>query len=127
MGGIAGQFTKFEKVEIQSAQCTLGSGNTYWTITLKLKNTGTATATLTSIFINDAEVDAYDLLAPPPLDQEAATTMTTVTPNTIASGAIATINVYIDLDYGALSSGTTVNIKIHSAGGMDYPRLVELV
>jgi hypothetical protein len=38
--------------------------------------------------------------------------------------------VYIDDNYpeGApLTSGTTVNIKLHSAGGMDYIKLLELV
>jgi FlaG/FlaF family flagellin (archaellin) len=40
MGGIAGQYTKFEKVEIQSAVCT--NNGTFWTIEMKLKNTGTA-------------------------------------------------------------------------------------
>jgi hypothetical protein len=32
MGGIAGQYTKFEKVEIQSAICTVGAGSGNWTI-----------------------------------------------------------------------------------------------
>jgi hypothetical protein len=36
------------------------------------------------------------------------------------------INIYID-NYGFLSSGTTVNVKLHSAGGMDYIKLVELI
>jgi len=34
---------------------------------------------------------------------------------------------WINQGYAQLSSGTTVNIKIHSAGGMDYIKLVELV
>jgi hypothetical protein len=37
------------------------------------------------------------------------------------------INFYIDLGYSTLSAGTTINIKVHSAGGMDYIKLVELV
>ena len=50
MGGIAGQYTKFEKVEIQSAVCI--NNGTLWTITMKLKNTGTETSTLISAFVN---------------------------------------------------------------------------
>lgn len=123
MGGIAGGYTKFEKVEIQTAICTLSGGN--WTISMKLKNTGTATSTMIAAFINDAEVDQYG--QPGMVQNMWATNMTKST--TITSGQIITVNFYMDPGRvgSTLSSGTTVNIKIHSAGGMDYPRLVELV
>jgi hypothetical protein len=126
MGGIAGQYTKFEKVEIQSGVCSkLGAvGLEYWNITLTMKNTGTATATLVSAFINNVEVDGYNATAN--TDGEAHTSMTTST--TVTSGATFFVNIYIDYDnYLSLSSGTTVNIKVHSAGGMDYIKLIELV
>ncbi|MCW3988745.1 MAG: DUF4352 domain-containing protein [Candidatus Bathyarchaeota archaeon] len=123
MGGIAGQYTKFEKVEIQSAIVTkppTGSGN--WTIQLKVKNTGTATATLISAFVNNIEVSPYDITFA--LAGQIATNQTTST--SITSGGSFVINVYIN-NYSTLSSGTTVNIKLHSAGGMDYIKLVELI
>ena len=126
MGGIAGQYTKFEKVEIQSGVCAKqgATGSEYWNVTLTMKNTGTATATLVSAFINNIEVDGYN--ATGATDGEAHTSMTTST--TVASGATFYVNIYIDYDnYLSLSSGTTVNIKIHSAGGMDYIKLIELV
>ena len=126
MGGIAGQYTKFEKVEIQTAVCRkLGtSPNEYWNVTLKLKNTGTGTATLIGVFINNIEVDDYNATAY--VDDQAVTSM--LETETISSGSTTQINVLIDYDnYKTLSSGTTVNIKLHSAGGMDYPKLVELV
>ena len=127
MGGIAGQYTKFEKVEIQSAVCTklpIGGPDYYWNVTMKLKNTGTAAATLLSVFINDIEVTEYD--ADAEVDAKAVANMTSGV--TIGSGDVLVINIFIDYDnYLTLSSGTTVNIKIHSAGGMDYIKLVELV
>ena len=123
MGGIAGQYTKFEKVEIQSAVCTVGAGSGNWTIQLKVKNTGTATSTLISAFVNDIECSPYGVTVAGA--GECSTNMTTTT--SIASGAASVVNVYIDDTYASLSSGTTVNIKIHSAGGMDYIKLVELV
>ena len=123
MGGIAGQYTKFEKIEIQSALCTIGTGN--WTIEMKLKNSGTATATLIGAFVNDVEVDAYGVTIA--AAGETATNMTIATVTSIESGATEVIRLYIDDTYKSLSSGTTVNIKIHSAGGMDYIKLVELV
>jgi hypothetical protein len=121
MGGIAGQYTKFEKVEIQSTLCTINSAGN-WTVVMKLKNTGTATANLIGVFINDIEVNNY---ATGWVNAEWNTNMTSTEP--ITSGATKTIEVYIDADLPGttLSSGTTVNIKVHSAGGMDYIKLVE--
>lgn len=125
MGGIAGQYTKFEKVEIQNAACSISSGD--WTVTMKMKNTGTATASLIGAFINEKEVDTYGASA-----MQAgfwATNMTSPTPTTITSGQTVVITFYISHTKTGvtLSSGTTVNVRIHSAGGMDYVKLVELV
>ena len=138
MGGISSQYTKFEKVEIQSGICTWDPDLYNWNIALKMKNTGTATATLMGVFINDVEVDNYTLAVPP--DGQAVTDMGLTV--TLASGASTTINIHIDGqgdsgegtpkvpgdDYWqSVTSGTTINIKVHSAGGMDYIKLTELV
>jgi hypothetical protein len=122
MGGITSQYTTFEKVEIQSGVCIWNSTG-FWKITLKLKNSGTATSTLNSVFINDIEATTYGL------DTWAIDVVTTnmTTSTSITSGANALINIYVDLGYASLSAGTTVNIKVHSAGGMDYIKLLELV
>jgi len=52
--------------------------------------------------------------------------MTTTTAFSLQSGETDTISVWVGSTYATLSSGTTVNIKIHSAGGMDYIKLIEL-
>ena len=127
MGGIAGQYTKFEKIEIQSGVCKWDVTLDQWNVTLKLKNTGTATATLIGVFINEIEVDAY---TGQPANGNATTNMGET--HTIESGATSIISVYIDgpgtmPGWQSVTAGTTVNIKIHSAGGMDYPKLIELV
>jgi len=124
MGGIAGQYTKFEKVEIQTGICTYNSSDTVWQIQMKLKNTGTATSTMVAAFINDVEVQNYGQSGF--IANSTATDMDP-TATTITSGETYTINFWIELGYQNLSAGTTVNIKIHSAGGMDYIKLVELV
>ncbi len=123
MGGISSQYTQFEKVEIQSGVCTVDA-NGNWTIAMKLKNSGTATATMNSIFINDVELDTYDTVA---VGGEWTTDMTDT--YSIESGREMTINIYLSSAKSGtyLSSGTTVNIKVHSAGGMDYIKLIELV
>ncbi len=129
MSGISSQYTQFEKVEIQSGVCTVPTPpGDEWAIKIKLKNTGTSTATLNGLFINDLEVNTYAVSAAG--DTEAATNMTTSTQ--ITSGATKIIMVYIDgadgtTPWQTVSSGTTVNIKVHSAGGMDYIKLMELV
>ena len=123
MGGISSQYTKFEKVEIQSGVCSVDAeGN--WTVAMKLKNSGTATATLIAIFINDVEIDGYDNSSQPGLWTSSMTATYSLT-----SGMSGAINIYISSGKltSTLSPGTTVNIKVHSAGGMDYIKLVELV
>ena len=140
MGGITSQYTTFEKVEIQSGICIWNPATFNWEIALKLKNSGTATATLIGVFINDIEVDNYTLALPVNVNAQATTDMGLTV--TIASGASTTINIYIDgqgdsgesspavagTDYWqSVTAGTTINIKVHSAGGMDYIKLLELV
>ena len=130
MGGIAGQYTKFEQIEIQSAQCmknVTDPAHYFWNITMTLKNTGTRDATLISCFINEVEVDRYGVTSyAPAIDNDWATSMSTTT--YLTSGNSTVVYFYIDPDKAtaSLTSGTTVNIKIHSSGGMDYPKLVGL-
>ncbi len=133
MSGIAGQYTAFEKVEIQSGYATLGVGTgSGWTVTIELKNTGTATATLTSVFINDIPVTTYGMTepgdtTPPSIGTDLTGTSIPLTDGLpITSGSVDTVYVYIGPTYGTLSPGTTINIKLHSASGMDYIKLVKL-
>ncbi len=124
MSGISSSYTKFEKVEIQSAQVV--KNGTFWKITLSLKNSGSATATLNNVYVND-QVATYGVA------MVAATLVAdvgSVNQKTIASGQTDTVTIYVGAGWpvGApLTSGTTVDIKIHSAGGMDYIKLIGLV
>ena len=127
MGGIAGQYTKFEKVEIQSGWAELGTTPVGWNITLELKNTGTATAMLIKVFVNDIPVDTYYVNQTSDILSTETGTSIPTDGVAIQSGDDQTIQVYIGESYKTLSSGTTVNVKIHSAGGMDYIKLIELV
>jgi len=137
MSGIAGQYTAFEKVEIQTGYAKIVS-NTGWNITMTLKNTGSAAATLTHVFVNEIPVDKYA-----PASGNLAFSETDVahvaydeigssflaTGLTLESGQSAEFYILIGKDSlgGYVSSGTTVNIKVHSAGGMDYIKLIKLV
>jgi flagellin-like protein len=121
MGGISSQYTKFEKVEVSSAICEQDTGG--WNITVKLKNTGTAQATIKNCFVNDFELGygAAGVVAGTAAVDFAATGLP------MASGANATVILYISNTYKSYTSGTTINMKFHSAGGMDYLKLIELV
>jgi hypothetical protein len=125
MGGIAGQYTKFEKVEIKSAVCTFDPWDN-WVITITLKNTGTATSTLISLFVNDIPA-TLDSSAPTGPEAGITTDLNVTTATRIESGVEDVITVWVGANHATLSSGTTVNVKIHSADGMDYIRLVELI
>jgi len=130
MGGISSQYTKFEKVEVSSAVCDWDGTNLRWTVTLTLKNTGTSTCTITSAYINDRDVATYG--GAMPTNGNASTDIET-TGRTLVSGGNTLVHIYIDHSAGAsgtfasLTAGTTINLKFHSAGGMDYLKLVELV
>lgn len=126
MGGITTQYTKFEKVEIKSAVCSYDSYDN-WVITISLKNTGTATSTLNSLYVNDNPA-TLDSTAPTAAVDTITTDLNVTTTTTkIESGVEDVITVWIGANHATLSSGTTVNVKIHSAGGMDYIKLIELV
>ncbi len=127
MSGISSQYTQFEKVEIQTAICTLDPVTGNWEIIVKLKNTGSKAATLTNIFVNEAEVSAYNASAPVATVDTITTDMPLATPFSISSGATGIVTVWVGANYATLSPGTTINMKIHSAGGMDYIKLVQLI
>jgi len=124
MGGISSQYTQFENIEIKSYSATNDAfGN--WVVVLTLKNSGTATATITGMYVNEVEATA-DQAAPVAAVDTVTTDLTTVTAWQLTPGDSNDITVYVGLNYGTLSSGTTVNIRAHSAGGMDYIKLVKL-
>ncbi len=133
MSGIAGQYTNFEKVEIQSAYAELQASPGGWIISLEMKNTGSATANLISVFVNDEPIDLYETTFPAtqaltPIGENTGTNIPAIG-TAIESGKNADIGGFpVEIYIGStlFSSGTTINIKIHSAAGMDYIRLVKL-
>lgn len=111
MGGIAGQYTRFEKLEISSAYAVLDGSQ--WNVTINVKNTGATDATFEGIYVNGKPVADYN----PPITW-------TATQTTILSGGESIVTVYVN---GTLfSSGTTVEVKLHTAAGLDYPQMITL-
>jgi len=125
MSGISSQYTQFEKIEIQTGYASSVANG--WNVTMEIKNSGSAEASLTHVFINDIPVSVSTL--PAMVNTTLASNVDTV--GTLTAGQSATVIVYIGdalttTGLTNLSSGTTVNIKLHSAGGMDYIKLIRL-
>jgi flagellin-like protein len=124
MGGIAGLYTRYEKIEFVGAYAEYDATGTKWTITITVKNTGSADATIDNILlngkpysqINDATVTAkYDStdLATTPLSLKVGAEDDIVI--TITPGSDSTFK-----------SGVSVEVRLHSAAGQEYPKTVAL-
>jgi len=121
--GLTGIFTRYEEVKVTSAYAE-SDGFGGFTIYMRLKNTGSADATLDDCFINGKP---WDTFTPTGLCQCEAVTIGQGDPlqiYTILSGQSA--NVQIDVAAGDAFSGQTLDIKLHTAAGRDYPRAVVL-
>jgi flagellin-like protein len=121
MGGIAGLYTRYEKLEISSiyAEALTGGG---WTITVHVKNTGSADATIDNVLINGKPYTS--------LSTEVA-----VDPDVATSGSELSLKVGAEDDIvititpgsdSTFKSGVSVEVRLHSAGGQEYPKTVTL-
>jgi len=114
MGGIAGVYTRFEKVEVSSCYVVKEANGNY-TVTVIMKNSGSEDATISYVLINGKPVDQY------------GNNMTSTVPIhglTVAMGQSETLR--ISITAGTFSAGTTLDIKLHSAAGKDYPQMLSL-
>jgi len=133
MGGISSQYTQFEKVEIQTGYATYDSTNTIWTVTMVVKNSGSADANVNMVFLNDvpcATLNYGVTAATTPVGEWGCDFASTGV--VLQAGQSDTIEIFVDNPPSAvtslanLSAGTTINVKLHSAGGMDYIKLIKL-
>ena len=122
MSGISSQYTQFEKVEIQTGYATVEVGG--WHVVMTLKNSGSAPATVTHVFVNEIPVDGYAGAAIVLGEIHASVPVAGLT---LESGQSGVATVFISSTSGELTAGTTININLHSAGGMDYIKLIRLV
>lgn len=123
MLGLGGAFTRYEKLEIPTAYATFDGNATKgsFTITMVVKNTGSATATIdTSVMLfNGKPAKAYGDYEPeispekPTLDPGEEVEMTINLP-------------YEDSENCPWKHGMTVEIMIHTVAGKDYPKVIVL-
>jgi hypothetical protein len=112
-------------LEIRSAECI--ETDEGWIVDLSVVNEGNVVAGIGSVWINEVEVDKYDVVGFGYSDNQVGFGETGVeAPSGIAVGGEAVVHVYISDSYSDLSSGKTIGIMIR-CGGMDYISLVRLV
>ena len=129
--GLAGTFTRFEKLEITAMYA--GHSRGYWNITVTLRSTGTATATINMILLNGKPLKDYYLPTTPPKPAKVYN-VTGTTPEDItgqlASGISlppGTTRTYrIDVADAFFAPGVSVEVVFHTAAGSDYPKVVVL-
>jgi len=120
--GLTGIFTRYEEVKLTSAYAE-GESTLGFTVKMRLKNTGSADATLDDCFINGKPSDAFFSGCTVSAGGSSIGGAGTGT-YTLRSGQ--QVDAVIWLPIGAASSGQTLDIKMHTAAGRDYPRAVVL-
>ena len=133
MTGLIGLFTgAVEKLEIVSATATAQAGG--WQITVVARNTGTTQTTIDNLFINgilaatrnpdgtwQRSVNVPCLAAAPNVNPAGSDVLrpgdsTTITFN-LNAGNCGTFNA---------QSGVSIEVKLHTSGGKEYPKLLTL-
>jgi len=115
MGGIAGLYTRYEKLEISSIYAEAKGGG--WNITVTVKNTGSADATIDNVLLNGKPYSSYTNVN---LDPDLGTTGISLK---VGEEAKITISVPQGEPF---TSGVSVEVRLHSAGGQEYPKTVTL-
>jgi len=121
MGGLTSVYTRFEKLEITSIYAEYGNitdSSKGWNITITIKNTGTADATIDNILLNGKPYKDY---------QGGKISVNPELPIAVKVGENRTIT--ISIQYVAnwpFKHGVSVEVRLHSAAGQEYPKTVAL-
>jgi flagellin-like protein len=148
--GLGGTFTRYEKIEIMSMYAkgtnlsySTSKGASYWNVTsgwnvtAKLRNTGSATATINLILISGRPIDILNGTATNITNKKSipawvlvnGTLPSQVLPITINPGQEYTL--VISIPKGRFEGitfvpGMSIDITFHTAAGSDYPKVVVL-
>ncbi|MEM0253071.1 MAG: archaellin/type IV pilin N-terminal domain-containing protein [Candidatus Bathyarchaeia archaeon] len=120
MLGLGGAFTRYEKLEIPTAYAVYET-NKNFTITMIVKNTGSATATIdkSALLFNGKPANAYGGFEP----------SINVENPTLEPGSSTKITIELkhqDDPDSPWQHGMTVEIMIHTVAGKDYPKVIVL-
>ena len=122
--GIVGIFTgRVEQLEIVSARAEYNGDQQSYTITVIVKNSGTSPATIDGVFITPSSV-AGSATASCSVGSSAPSINDVNTGSDCKVDPGSSVTVTISGISG--SAGQSVEVKLHSAGGKEYPKLVVL-
>jgi len=122
--GIVGIFTgRVEQLEIVSARAEYDGDQQSYTITVIVKNSGTSPATIDGVFITPSSV-AGSATASCSVGSSAPSINDVNTGSDCKVDPGSSVTVTISGISG--SAGQSVEVKLHSAGGKEYPKLVVL-
>jgi len=113
MTGLVGAFMGYERIEIRSAYPapeTTGG----WKIYITFNNTGSSPTKIDNIFVNNIPISDWN----PPIDCDKKFPI----PVDVGKGEKVTLTIKQDTSAPGISltSGVTVQIKLHSTGGKEY-------
>jgi hypothetical protein len=122
MLGIGGSFTRFEKLEFVSGYIS-DATDTKFDITVTLKNTGSADATLDMVFLNAKPSSAYT-------GDSLVTISGNFTGLTLKPGEstneLISLTKWTDTVDSDWKSGMSVEVMIQSVAGRQYPKTINL-
>jgi len=138
MGSIAGTYTRFERLEISSAYSSkVDDWSTDpdvpvswgteggWTVRIVVKNSGSADATIDDVFVNGIPYGQFSNV----VVREMVAYGYGASGVDVGAGATEGVEILVraGTDKGiTFSSGSTLDIKLHTAAGKEYPKLIEL-
>ena len=125
MMGLATTFTRYEKLEYTAAYAVAEENG--WTVSLSLRNSGSATATVNNIMINGIPYTQIKIT-------EENITVTVIPdvagePQSVNPGGSIDITIQIpakEYQAGNFTSGVSVEIVVVTAAGNQYPKTIVL-
>jgi len=120
--GLVGIFTRFEEVKVISAYAEI-SGNGF-KVTMTLKNTGSADATIDNVIINGKPFQSWTSISGITIGNSTLDpSKSTYVP--LKSGEQKDMIITI-ISMADFKSGQTLDVKVHTAAGHDYAKAVVL-
>jgi FlaG/FlaF family flagellin (archaellin) len=113
--GIGSSFTRFEKIEFTSAY--VDSNATAWIVQIEMKNTGTADASVGTIFLNGRPWDSASYTG---------VSQSGLANQSIAIGKTVIGSITLLKTSGNWTSSMNVEVMIQTSAGKQYPKLVTL-
>jgi len=130
MGSIASGYTTFEQIELPTVYAKYNNDAEAWNVTIELKNTGSADATIDNIFLNSIPLEDYGNNITLYYNTNGTTLTSSLSNIEIrinkGSSAIIILEIKGNNAVEGCTAGTRVDIKLHSAAGREYPAQVKL-